>query len=227
MGLSNLLWKKIQFTYGEHQIEINIIFSFWFVGACHKYIVTKSTFTILRHTLFRSIKGKLIVIHWGTIDLEWMSSPLNPCSSTCVVQTSSTNNIFHIFLSKKFIYCSSICIHVAKYSATSTKILSNVARNIRNIFHPCHQKVFKNIPSCSHTHVHKFTPTLTSSQYNIIDLSLWLATICLMFLWTFMIFFQCQVDILMDNTDACWHTPKLLGRLSCESKCENSERIRS
>jgi hypothetical protein len=121
-----MLWRRFQFTFGEHQIEINIIFSFWFVGACHKYIVTKNIVTILRHTLFQSIrgklivahwstidlewipsplfqsiKGKLIIVHWGTIDLEWMPSPLNPCSSTCVVQTFSIKNILNIFFIQK------------------------------------------------------------------------------------------------------------------------------
>ncbi len=54
---------------------------------------------------------------------------------------------------------------MAKYFATSTKILSNVTRNIFGIFHPHHQKMFKNIPSYSQAHVHKFTFTFTSSQY--------------------------------------------------------------
>jgi hypothetical protein len=63
LGLTNLHWKIFEFTYGEHHIEINLIFSFWFVGACHKYIITKNTFIILKHTLFRLIKGKLIIAH--------------------------------------------------------------------------------------------------------------------------------------------------------------------
>lgn len=136
-GLSNMLWKTFQFTYGEHQIEINIILSFWFVGTCHKCIVTKNIFKSLKHHLLQLKKGKLIIAHWGIIDLKWMLIPLNPCSFTFVVQTSSTNNNFH---PKNFIYFSSIWKHVVKYFATSAKILSNVTRNILYIFLPHYKK---------------------------------------------------------------------------------------
>jgi hypothetical protein len=57
---------------------------------------------------------------------------------------------------------------VTKYSTTSAKILSNVANNIIGIFHPCHQKMLKDIPSCSWAHVHKLMFTFIGSQYNVI-----------------------------------------------------------
>jgi hypothetical protein len=34
---------------------------------------------------------------------------------------------------------------------------------------------------------------------------------------------HCKFDL----AKLCWHTPKLLDRLNCESKCENNKRIRS
>jgi hypothetical protein len=73
---------------------------------------------------------------------------------------------FFILFHPKNCNFSSIRIHVVEYFATSAKILSNVTKNIRNIFHLCYQKMVKNISSSSHVHAHKLTLTFTCSQYN-------------------------------------------------------------
>ncbi len=76
-----------------------------------------------------------------------------------------------MFSSKKFIYYSSICIHVVEYVATSTKIPFNVAKFL-GIFYPHYQKMLKNIASCSQAHAHKLTFTFIGSQYNVIVIKL-------------------------------------------------------
>jgi hypothetical protein len=50
---------------------------------------------------------------------------------------------------------------MVEYFATLAKILSKVARNILDIFHPCHQKILKIFQL-----VHMLMFTFIGSQYN-------------------------------------------------------------
>jgi hypothetical protein len=54
-----------------------------------------------------------------------------------------------MFSSKKLIH-----LYMVKYFTTSSKILSDVTKYSVTIFRSRHQKMFKNIPSCSQAQAH-------------------------------------------------------------------------